>query len=340
MDDDELEAPQDQAVRTDSDGISYQWDTEKQAWFPMWNESLIESQQSVYGSGQDAEMPREAINVRKRKNTEDEAEGGKKKGKTAEPRPNTSVYVTGLPPDTTIPEMKEFFVKCGVLMEDVVTGQPKIKLYCDANQKFKGDALVTYFKPESVSLAIDILDDREFRDGEGGRIRVQEAVFTPKEKPATNAKITKGDKKKIQKKLQKLQSRLEWDEEESNKKKEKLNKIVVLKHMFTKEEIDNDPTLLLDLKEEVRDECSKFGEITNVILYENHEEGAMSIRFKEAESAAACVQRNNGRFFGKRKIKAYIYDGIEKLEKPKSKESLEEEEAKRLQNFESWLEKS
>jgi HIV Tat-specific factor 1 len=32
--------------------------------------------------------------------------------------------------------------------------------------------------------------------------------------------------------------------------------------------LQNDPTLLLDLKEEVRDECEKFGEVTNVNMYD------------------------------------------------------------------------
>jgi len=38
--------------------------------------------------------------------------------------------------------------------------------------------------------------------------------------------------------------------------------------MFTLVELDEDPTLLLDLKEEVRDECEKLGEVTNVTLYD------------------------------------------------------------------------
>lgn len=35
---------------------------------------------------------------------------------------NRSVYVSGLPPDATIAEMKEMFEKYGILMEDVDTG--------------------------------------------------------------------------------------------------------------------------------------------------------------------------------------------------------------------------
>lgn len=38
--------------------------------------------------------------------------------------------------------------------------------------------------------------------------------------------------------------------------------------MFTLKELEEDPTLLLDLKEDVRAECSKLGEVTNVVLYD------------------------------------------------------------------------
>lgn len=46
-------------------------------------------------------------------------------------------------------------------------------------------------------------------------------------------------------------------------------RVVVLSYMFTLQELEEDPTLLLDLKEDVRDECEKTcGEVTNVTLYD------------------------------------------------------------------------
>ncbi len=48
----------------------------------------------------------------------------------------------------------------------------------------------------------------------------------------------------------------------------KTSRAVVLKHMFTLKELEEDATLLLDLKEDVRDECSSLGEVTNVVLYD------------------------------------------------------------------------
>lgn len=44
--------------------------------------------------------------------------------------------------------------------------------------------------------------------------------------------------------------------------------MVVLKHMFTLKELEEDASLLLDLKEDVREECETLGEVTNVVLYD------------------------------------------------------------------------
>ncbi|KAI9329586.1 hypothetical protein DFJ73DRAFT_860497 [Zopfochytrium polystomum] len=388
-------------VRVADDGVSYQWDPAKSAWFPMWDEQLMQSQQSVYRKeGVDETAPVPTFQ-RKRKiyTAADEfsaqsgfpdtastphsgaaaegtagqgaaaaAAGSAKKRQKPPPakKPNTSVYISGLPPDVTFTELVDIFSKYGILMEDASTGEPRIKIYKDAAGNVKGDALVTYFKPESVDLCVSLMDDAELRPGEGWRISVQEAVFKEKEKDApasasatasksatgaSNAgttaaaaqqkssnQPTKMEKKVLQKKMQKLEKRLDWFEEEEGKKSAKLSKIVVLKHMFTKEEIDQDPTLLLDLKQDVRDECEKFGEVTNVILYDHSDDGVMTVRFKEQEAAERCVERNDGRFFAGRKIAAYLYDGKEKFKETKTQADIEAEEAKRLAAYEAWLE--
>ena len=43
---------------------------------------------------------------------------------------------------------------------------------------------------------------------------------------------------------------------------------VVVKHMFTLEELEEGPSLLLDLREDVREECATLGDVTNVVLYD------------------------------------------------------------------------
>lgn len=70
----------------------------------------------------------------------------------------------------------------------------------------------------------------------------------------------------------------EWDdddgfgpsitEEDKSREENRTSRVVVLKHMFTLKELDEDASLLLDLKEDVREECETLGEVTNVVLYD------------------------------------------------------------------------
>ena len=90
---------------------------------------------------------------------------------------NTAVYITGLPPDADADELVACFGKFGLIEEDDA-GYPKVKLYARDDGSFSGDALVVYFKEESVDLAVAMLDDAELRLGEPGtRMRVQRAEF-------------------------------------------------------------------------------------------------------------------------------------------------------------------
>lgn len=122
-------------------------------------------------------------------------------------RKNTAVYVTSLPLDVTAPEVASVFSKYGVIAEEIDSGGPRIKLYRDDNGKTKGDALVVYFRSESVSLAIQMLDDTDFRLGEegpAGKMRVKEADWSYKKQQDVPAKTSNKVKKKIIKKTQKL----------------------------------------------------------------------------------------------------------------------------------------
>ncbi|CAG8726154.1 5438_t:CDS:2, partial [Ambispora leptoticha] len=241
---------------TGDDGVTYEYDEIQKAWFPMYNEKLIEAQQSAYS------VP------------------GVNEAEPILPKPRTkrkNVYTMDDDVHVTVEELAEVFSKCGVLMEDYVKGGPRIKIYKDSKDVSKGDALVTYLKEESVTLACQLLDDTEFRPNEQTKISVQMAEFKEKEiKPGEasqqqNSNVVqnnKVDKRKIQKKIQQLGKKLEWFDEETGKRSERSSKMVVLKHMFTLEELEEDPGLLLELKEDIRTECETLGEVTNVVLYD------------------------------------------------------------------------
>lgn len=238
--------------------------------------------------------------------------------------------------------------KCGVIAEEIDSGRPRIKLYSDAEGNFKGDALIVFFKPQSVEMAIMLLDDSHFRYSDTGlgssKMRVQAAESSYKKtqyttegeaggeaKDATaasrqqnNGKGGAGkDREKVIKKTQKLDAKLaDWSDDEAayvppEQRTGKKDKMVILKHMFTLQELEDDPAALLEIKEDIREECEKLGEVTNVVLYDLEQDGVVSVKYKKPESAAACVELMDGRAFGGQRVEAYIPSGRLKFQRSK-----------------------
>ncbi|KAF4649477.1 hypothetical protein FOZ61_001288, partial [Perkinsus olseni] len=119
---------------------------------------------------------------------------------------NTSIYISGLPDDSTVEELYDLFTLAGAIKRDLETGHYKIKIYGlnddDKNNKNNGsswgmeqeeegekkrvstsssslrrtgDALISYQSVESVPIAIDRYDDYKLR--EDCRIHVARASF-------------------------------------------------------------------------------------------------------------------------------------------------------------------
>lgn len=193
-------------VRDPSDKVLYEYDSDKRAWFPAWEQNLVDSQQSAYGRGPDADgapsaasgqQPPEtegtaaapgsssaafptvltASQLKRQKREEAKAKALqiRKEAKEVTAKENTAVYVTGLPADVTEEELAAYFSKCGFLAEDFATRQPKVKVYKDKDGRPKGDGSVTYLKRASVELALQLLDDSELRPG--NRVFVAEVRF-------------------------------------------------------------------------------------------------------------------------------------------------------------------
>lgn len=120
---------------------------------------------------------------------------------------NTAVFVTSVPLDVEFDEIRDVFSKCGVIAEEIDSGRPRIKMYMDDDGNFKGEALVVYFRPESVNLAIQMLDETEFRLGAPGPLgpmKVQAADFSFKSQQDAPPKTNMRDKKKIIARTQRL----------------------------------------------------------------------------------------------------------------------------------------
>ncbi|KAM0287002.1 hypothetical protein ACHAQH_000687 [Verticillium albo-atrum] len=270
------------------------------------------------------------------------------------PRQNTAVYVTGLPRDATADEVHELFSrKAGVVAEEIDSGRPRIKMYTEEDGSFKGDALVVFFKPQSVEMAIMLLDDTDLRiepSGRGsGRMRVQaadasykktkydengdaaaegkgkapEGARPPREQQQQQNRADRDrERQKIIKRTQKLDAKLaDWSDDDTSalptESTSKWDRLVVLRHMFTLAELEEDPAALLEIKEDIREECSKLGVVTNVVLFDEEPDGVVSVKFREPQAAQACIAMMNGRSFDGRIVEASLATGREKFQKSK-----------------------
>lgn len=137
--------------------------------------------------------------------------GPSKRGRsdhTAPKSKNTAIYVTGLPLDAEQDEIVERFSRCGVIEEDDV-GEPKVKMYAKEDGSFIGEALVVYFKEDSVILAINLLDEAELRIGDSSTVmHVSKADFGHKNNTTTREggqprKVV--DKKRATRRIGKMQ---------------------------------------------------------------------------------------------------------------------------------------
>jgi len=240
-----------------NDGMTYEWDAEKKAWFPRINEDFIAQYQMNYGFTNDGvaeptvPKPSEEESKVKKDDKAAAAEEGQTKAPNAKPQwfeqdeeKTTKVYVQGLPSgkldtDWSEEEFAKFMSKCGVLEVDVRTNKPKVKLYKDAEGNFKGDGLCTYMKVESVQLALTIIDGGNL-DNSKTPLTVERAKFemkgnyNPKLKPK---KLTKKEQERAKKKQDKM---LAWEPDKLRGERSKKEKIIVVENVFDPSDFDKD----------------------------------------------------------------------------------------------------
>jgi len=114
---------------------------------------------------------------------------------------------------------------------DLQTGTEKIKVYTDDKGRAKGDALISYVRPESVDLAMEMLNDTEIRPKY--KVLLDKAQFEQKGDYVPRKKVTEDKVALIKAKTD--QSRLlSWGEEEEG---EGL-KIVIILNMFGPEDVE------------------------------------------------------------------------------------------------------
>eukprot|EP00347_Sterkiella_histriomuscorum_P022714 403337435 len=261
-----------------------------------------------------------------------------KKRKWYQTKVNTFIYIQGLPNDVTHEDLKEYFVRCGVIRLDPNTGLEMIRIYRDDEGVPKGDARIGYAMVESVDMAIDMLNDTEFKPGY--KISVQMAEFQQKGDQYIPRKIQKIDPLEKLRIKAEQERQLGWDDDMHIH--EIGLKIVILEGMFTQEEVEaavqsgREEQFFQELEQDVRFEIEQnIGAIDKMHVFRENPAGAIKIRFFSAVNAEECIKAMNGRFFDMRQIKCYFWDG--KTDFRVIRET-QEDFGKRVDEFGAWLE--
>lgn len=127
----------------------------------------------------------------------------------------------------------------------------------------------------------------------------------------------------------------DWDEDDVSVIPATTNewdKVVVLKNMFTLEDLeededeDEDESMADFLIRDIREQCLKFGRVENAVLFDAEPEGVITVRFSNGSAAQACVKKMHGRRLEGRLVEARIADGTERFRKRGPAAAEEEEE--------------
>ncbi|CAD5206175.1 unnamed protein product [Bursaphelenchus okinawaensis] len=243
---------------------------------------------------------------------------------------NTKVYVSNLPTEINEDQFIEFMQKCGVIMQDPRNKKPKVKLYRDEEGNLKGDGICCYVKSESVQLALDILDGWNW---DGKIVKVEKAKFEMKGEfdPSKKKKRLTAEQKK---RFLEGQKRLfEWEPEKDRAYRPPSDCTVVMKNLFSLEEMDTTPELMFDLKGEVRQTAETFGTVKNLVLYDTNPEGVITVTYDNVESADLMVKLLNRIIKRGRKIYVETWDGKTKYRLQET----EEEKERRARAWEQFL---
>ncbi|GAX20280.1 HIV Tat-specific factor 1 [Fistulifera solaris] len=248
------------------------------------------------------------------------------------------IYITGLPLDTTEEQLAQIFVKAGILDLDPTTQRPKIKVYRHKEDhpfagQCKGDASLCYARPESVALALTLLDETEYSPGH--RMKVQPAQFEQKGELHSRNRISNAQRKVA--KLAALQAR-DWDDSNSRLVGGRKGlRIIVLKHLFEpnvwKDEVQED-VFFAELERSLRAELEVLGVVEKITVFSQR--AVVVVKFTQPSAASAVVKDWDGKLWNGRRVEAMYWDGVTDFTvRDEEKEQVETEQ--RLEEFGNWL---
>ncbi|SCV05160.1 LANO_0H01376g1_1 [Lachancea nothofagi CBS 11611] len=237
------------------------------------------------------------------------------------PLPNCAIYVSNLPlKDLNKEEIIDEFTRFGIIRKDPITDQPRCKLYVDKDGIFKGDALIVYFRPESVEMAIELMNGATYK---GQKLKVEEATFNEaaKKTETTLEEASEFKKMKVLKSKEQERELNDWSDTESRSEKsrddesssnrstesmsDKVTRVVILTNVLDLY-ANLGPQEVAEIAADLKDGCQAVGEVVSLEL--DDVLGQAKVEYSTQELARECCQMMNGRYFDGRKLMAYTLD--------------------------------
>ena len=167
---------------------------------------------------------------------------------------------------------------------------------------------------------------------------MSEAKFEMKGDYVANKKRGGSKKRKAAVLAKQQEAALNWGGFDDTKDRKKTT--VILKKMFTLDEMFSDADFRVELEEDVEAEAKKFGPVDKVKVFTTNPDGVVSVRFKDEGAAEKCAAAMKGRWFGGTQLEACMWDGFTNYAKQglNAEGETDAEQEARLERFGKSLE--
>jgi len=203
----------------------------------------------------------------------------------------TRLYIGGLHNNVTEQDVRGMFAEFGEVDFVDLHREPE-------TGNSKGFAFVQFRDPEAAKRALVQVNGREMAgrtlkvglvntaSGKGG---VGPALGEIDEDGAGNLSLDAQSRAILMAKLQRTED------------KSGSSTCLMLKHMFTTEDA-NDPNFEQELTEDIKEECSKHGQLRHMYIDRYNQNGVVYVRFAAVSQATAASNELQGRWFGGKQI--------------------------------------
>lgn len=220
---------------------------------------------------------------------------------------STAIFISNLGDSDVLQEdLIRYFSKYGIIKKNK-EGDTLCKLYFNKAGKFEGNALIIYARKESVQMAIELMDGTILN---GNKIKVEVAKFEENKREAEELLDSELSlKKKLQistnSELISIQSYSDADNDwvAESKEIQRLKRTAVLTNIFDIYDTPDDEELD-DISEDLLDGCKQVGPVEEFKLISDM--ARAEITFENEASAEEFCKRMHNRFFGGRKLIAYM----------------------------------